>query len=105
MQKRALVKGTSFRFDFIESGAKRPPVGNTTTDPAHNPVFVRFRRGGAETSWRGRRFLSDGEDATLSADRMHFWPYGLNFDNESSKENDVRHVKRVAALRKDMGID
>ena len=37
----------------------------------------------------------------LHADRMHFWPYGLNFDNESSKENDVRHVKMVAAMRKE----
>jgi hypothetical protein len=29
----------------------------------------------------------------------------LNFDNESSKENDLRHVQMVAAMRKDMGID
>ena len=60
--------------------------------------------------WTGKHALAlvrefDGKDATLSADRMHFWPYGLNFDNESSKENDVRHVKMVAAMRKDMGID
>lgn len=60
--------------------------------------------------WTGKHALAqlrefDGENATLSADRMHFWPYGLNFDNESSKENDVRHVKMVAAMRKDMGID
>jgi hypothetical protein len=47
----------------------------------------------------------DGPDAKLHADRMHFWPYGLNFDNESSPENDLRFVKIVAALRKDMGID
>lgn len=46
----------------------------------------------------------DGKDAVLHADRMHFWPYGLNFDNESSKENDLRHVKMVEAMRKDMGI-
>lgn len=60
--------------------------------------------------WTGKHALAqlrefDGEEATLSADRMHFWPYGLNFDNESSKENDIRHVKMVAAMRKDMGID
>jgi len=60
--------------------------------------------------WTGKHALAqvrefDGKDATLSADRMHFWPYGLNFDNESSPENDVRHVKMVAAMRKDMGID
>ncbi|RYD36147.1 MAG: hypothetical protein EOP85_18470 [Verrucomicrobiaceae bacterium] len=46
----------------------------------------------------------DGEDAVLHADRMHFWPYGLNQDHESSKENDLRHVKMVEAMRKDMGI-
>lgn len=46
----------------------------------------------------------DGEDAVLHADRMHFWPYGLNQDHESSKENDLRHVKMVQAMRKDMGI-
>lgn len=46
----------------------------------------------------------DGKDAVLHADRMHFWPYGLNQDNESSKENDIRHVKMVEAMRKDMEI-
>jgi hypothetical protein len=60
--------------------------------------------------WTGRHALAqlrefDGKDAVLHTDRMHFWPYGLNFDNESSKENDVRHVLMVAAMRKDMGID
>lgn len=60
--------------------------------------------------WTGKHALEqlrefDGKDAELHADRMHFWPYGLNFDNESNKENDVRHVKMVAAMRKDMGID
>lgn len=60
--------------------------------------------------WTGKHALEqlrkfDGKDAVLHADRMHFWPYGLNFDNESSKENDVRHILMVAALRKDMGID
>lgn len=60
--------------------------------------------------WTGKHALAqlrefDGEHATLSADRMHFWPYGLNFDNESSPDNDVRHVKMVAAMRKDMGLD
>jgi hypothetical protein len=60
--------------------------------------------------WTGPHALKqlrefDGPDATLSADRMHFWPYGLNFDRESSPENNVRHVKMVAALRKDMGIE
>jgi len=47
----------------------------------------------------------DGPDAVLHADRIHFWPYGLNFDNESSPEKDLRFVKMVAALRKDMRIE
>ncbi|MEO5715117.1 MAG: hypothetical protein ABIT37_16685 [Luteolibacter sp.] len=46
----------------------------------------------------------DGKDAVLHADRMHFWPYGLNFDNESDKEKDLRHIRMVEAMRKDMGI-
>lgn len=59
--------------------------------------------------WTGRHALKqlrefDGEDAVLHADRMHFWPYGLNFDNESSPEKDLRFVKMVAALRKDLGM-
>ncbi len=46
----------------------------------------------------------DGEKAVLHADRQHFWPYGLNQDNESSPVNDIRHIKMVEAIRKDMGI-
>ena len=46
----------------------------------------------------------DGPDAVLKGDRQHFWPYGLNFETESSPEKDRRHVKMVAALRADMGI-
>lgn len=59
--------------------------------------------------WTGPAALAqlrdlDGPDAVLHADRQHFWPYGLNFDKESSPENDRRHVLMVAAIRKDMGI-
>ncbi len=59
--------------------------------------------------WIGKNAIEqlrefDGKDAVLHADRMHFWPYGLNFDNESDKEKDLRHVKMVIAMRKDMGI-
>jgi hypothetical protein len=59
--------------------------------------------------WTGKHALAqlrefDGKDAVLHADRQHFWPYGLNFDNESSPENDIRHVRMVDALRKDMGL-
>lgn len=59
--------------------------------------------------WTGKNALKqlrefDGPDAVLHADRMHFWPYGLNFDNESSPEKDLRFVKMVAAFRKDLDI-
>lgn len=59
--------------------------------------------------WTGEYALAqlhefDGPDAVLYADRQHFWPYGLSYDRESSEENDRRHVKMVAALRRDMGI-
>lgn len=58
--------------------------------------------------WTGKYALAqlrefDGEKAVLHADRMHFWPYGMNFDNEASPENNVRHVKMVVAMCKDMG--
>ena len=42
--------------------------------------------------WIGKNALRqlrefDGKDAVLHADRQHFWPYGLNQDNESSSIN------------------
>ena len=59
--------------------------------------------------WIGKHAVAllrefDGKDAVLRADRMHFWPYGLNFDKESDKKSDLRHVQMVEAMRKDMGI-
>jgi hypothetical protein len=59
--------------------------------------------------WTGSYALAqlrafDGPEAVLHADRQHFWPYGLNFDKESSPENDRRHVLMVAAFRRDLGI-
>jgi hypothetical protein len=48
--------------------------------------------------------LFDGVAATLSTGGSHFWPYGLNFDNEDNPGARERHVKLVAALRFDMGI-
>lgn len=46
----------------------------------------------------------DGPASVVHGDGAHFWPYGLNYDNESSPENDRRHVLMVDALRRDMGI-
>ncbi|MBK1815245.1 hypothetical protein JIN84_06450 [Luteolibacter yonseiensis] len=62
-----------------------------------------------EGRWTGKHAIAqlqefDGKDAVLHADRQHFWPYGLNQDSESSKENDLRHIKMVQAMRKDMGM-
>lgn len=48
--------------------------------------------------------LFDGAAATLSADAAHFWPYGLNYDNEDGTTNRIRHIKMVSALRRDMDI-
>lgn len=60
--------------------------------------------------WTGKYAIAqlkefDGPDAVLYSDRQHFWPYGLNFDNESNPEADLRFIKMVEAFRKDMGID
>ena len=59
--------------------------------------------------WTGKHALAqlrkfDGPDAVLHADRLHFWPYGLNYDREGGEVNELRHVKIVAALRQDMGL-
>jgi hypothetical protein len=47
----------------------------------------------------------DGPSATISSDGTHFWPYGLNYDNEGNTENHRRHVLMMAVFRKDMGIE
>lgn len=64
-----------------------------------------------EGKWTGEHALAqlrefDGPDAVLHADRQHFWPYGLNYDEESDSdpEADRRHVLMVAAFRRDLGI-
>ncbi|KAH8434270.1 uncharacterized protein LDX57_011908 [Aspergillus melleus] len=43
----------------------------------------------------------DGSDATISCGGGHFWPYGLNYDNEWSDENGDRHVQLVNAMLAD----
>lgn len=63
-----------------------------------------------EGKWTGEHAIAlvrsfDGPDTVLKGDRQHFWPYGLNYDKESSPENDRRHVLMVAAFRVDMGLD
>jgi autotransporter-associated beta strand protein len=46
----------------------------------------------------------DGVGVILNGDSQHYWPYGENYDNESSQINDARHVAMVYALREDFGI-
>jgi hypothetical protein len=59
--------------------------------------------------WQGKRankllqeFTNDPK-AELHGDRMHFWPYGLNFDSEVKSDEDfIRHAKIVEAMVEDM---
>lgn len=44
----------------------------------------------------------DGANAWLSADSTHFWPYGLNYDNEFSETQ--RNTQLVSAQVADMGL-
>lgn len=57
---------------------------------------------GAQGLARVRQF--EGLQSPLNGDGSHFWPYGLNFDNEASANNNARHVAMVYAMRADMGL-
>ena len=46
----------------------------------------------------------DGPAASIGCDTMHFWPYGLNYDDENNPLAFMRHVRVVSAMRMDMGI-
>lgn len=49
--------------------------------------------------------LYEGQNAGIGTGGSHFWPYGLNYDNEdTSQVARERHCKMVAAMRWDMGI-
>lgn len=43
-----------------------------------------------------------GPDASIGADRQHFWPYGWNSASEAGSPQ--RHVAMVSAFRRDMGL-
>ena len=47
---------------------------------------------------------TDGLGSVLNGDTQHYWPYGENYDTESSPINDLRHIAMVYALRQDFGI-
>lgn len=62
-----------------------------------------------DNKWTGtygvaRVKLYDGSSAVLNADTMHFWPYGLNYDDENTPTKWNRHCRMVSAMRRDMGI-
>ncbi len=48
--------------------------------------------------------LYNGSTAVVNADGAHFWPYGLNYDDEANATAYARHVRLVSALRRDMNI-
>lgn len=50
------------------------------------------------------RELTNNPKAEIHGDRMHFWPYGLNYKEEAKSEEDlIFHCKIVEAISKDMG--
>ncbi|GAA4294658.1 hypothetical protein GCM10023086_07130 [Streptomyces venetus] len=63
------------------------------------------RLGGSGT-WTGAQATAlvkqyDGSGAKISTGGGHFWPYGLNYDNEWSTTAADRHVHLVAAMVRD----
>lgn len=49
------------------------------------------------------REATGDKDAVLKADRMHIWPYGLNYDSEVKSPKDfVTHCKIVQAIVEDL---
>ncbi|WP_266376825.1 hypothetical protein [Streptomyces canus] len=54
---------------------------------------------GAQATALVRQF--DGSSAKLSTGGGHFWPYGLNYENEFSGTAADRHVQIVAAMVRD----
>jgi hypothetical protein len=71
-----------------------------------SPNWAKFARDGKWTGKYGIAQLKqlDGPDAVLHCDHQHFWPYGLNYDNEGGTENFKRNVLMVTAMRADMGL-
>lgn len=43
----------------------------------------------------------DGSGATISCGGSHFWPYGLNYENEMSDTDADRHVQIINAMLTD----
>ncbi|RSL83031.1 hypothetical protein CEP51_004764 [Fusarium floridanum] len=63
-----------------------------------------FDRNCAANNWpSATRLLQsfDGANARISCGGGHFWPYGLNYDNEWSETNANRHVQMIDAMLAD----
>lgn len=62
--------------------------------------------GGVWTGPKGARLIQqiDGPGAVINSDGTHFWPYGLNYDNEGGARNEICHVRMMEAFAQDMGI-
>ncbi|HWB06435.1 MAG TPA: autotransporter-associated beta strand repeat-containing protein [Verrucomicrobiales bacterium] len=62
--------------------------------------------GGVWTGERGARLIQqiDGPGTVINSDGTHFWPYGLNYDNESNGTSVIAHVRMVEAFWQDMGL-
>ncbi|MBE1489535.1 hypothetical protein [Plantactinospora soyae] len=65
-----------------------------------------WRTLGGSGSWTGAQATAlvrqyDGANAVLRTGGGHFWPYGLNYDNEFSQTNADRHVWIVVAMKRD----
>ncbi|RSL40133.1 hypothetical protein CEP53_013575 [Fusarium sp. AF-6] len=63
-----------------------------------------FDRNCAANNWpSANRLLQsfDGANARISCGGGHFWPYGLNYDNEWSETNANRHVQMIDAMLAD----
>ncbi|BCM88819.1 extracellular exo-alpha-L-arabinofuranosidase [Abditibacteriota bacterium] len=46
----------------------------------------------------------DGKDAEIHVSGVHFYPYGMNYENEYSDENARRAILLMAAMRRDEGL-
>ncbi|RRR65701.1 hypothetical protein EHS43_45340 [Streptomyces sp. RP5T] len=62
--------------------------------------------GGNSGTWTGAQATAlvrqyDGSSAKLSTGGGHFWPYGLNYENEFSSTAADRHVRIVEAMVRD----
>jgi autotransporter-associated beta strand protein len=62
--------------------------------------------GGVWRGAKGARLIQqiDGPGAVIGSDGTHFWPYGLNYDNEGGARNEICHVRMMEAFMQDMGI-